>query len=77
MTRIVVTIIRTTAQREQESRAEHMTSLVKAVQSGHWPSLLGAWLHFEVSFMIWLLIGALGVSISDDFGLTATQKGFL
>src|SRR5688500_14973529 len=77
VTRIVVTIIRTTAQREQEPRAEHMTSLVTAVQSGHWPSLLGAWLHFEVSFMIWLLIGALGVSISDDFGLTATQKGFL
>jgi len=27
--------------------------------------------------MVWLLIGALGVSISADFGLTATQKGLL
>ena len=54
-----------------------MISLVKAIQSGHWPSLLGAWLHFEVSFMVWLLIGALAVSISEDFGLTATQKGLL
>jgi NNP family nitrate/nitrite transporter-like MFS transporter len=27
--------------------------------------------------MVWLLIGALGVSISGDFGLTATQKGLL
>lgn len=44
---------------------------------GHWPSLLGAWLHFEVSFMVWLLIGALGVAIAQEFDLSATQKGFL
>lgn len=34
-------------------------------------------MHFEVSFMVWLLIGALGVSLAEEFGLTATQKGFL
>jgi NNP family nitrate/nitrite transporter-like MFS transporter len=39
--------------------------------------LIGAWLHFEVSFMVWLLIGALGVFIAEDFDLSATQKGFL
>jgi len=50
---------------------------VRALQSGHWPTLVGAWLHFEVSFMVWLLIGALSIPISEDFGLTATQKGFL
>jgi len=44
---------------------------------GHWPSLVGAWLHFEISFMVWLLVGALGVSISEDFGLGPTQKGLL
>ena len=27
--------------------------------------------------MVWLLIGALGISISEDFGLSATQKGLL
>jgi NNP family nitrate/nitrite transporter-like MFS transporter len=51
--------------------------LVGAVRSGHWPSLLGAWLHFEISFMVWLLIGGLGVSIAQEFGLSATQKGLL
>lgn len=51
--------------------------VVNALRRGHWPSLLGAWLHFEVSFMVWLLIGALGVLISDDFGLSPTQKGLL
>jgi MFS transporter, NNP family, nitrate/nitrite transporter len=48
-----------------------------ALRSGHWPSLLAAWLHFEVSFMTWVLVGALGVFIAQDFGLNATQKGFL
>lgn len=54
-----------------------MMRVVDALRSGHWPSLLGAWLHFEVSFMAWLLIGALGVPISETFGLSATQKGLL
>ena len=48
-----------------------------ALRSGHWPSLLGAWLHFEVSFMVWLLVGALSIAISEEFGLSAFQKGIL
>lgn len=50
---------------------------LQALKIGHWPSLLGAWLHFEVSFMVWLLIGALGVAIAQEFDLSATEKGFL
>ena len=49
----------------------------QALRSGHWPSLLGAWLHFEVSFVVWLLIGALSIPISEEFGLSAFQKGLL
>lgn len=52
-------------------------NVIEILKSGHWPSLAGAWLHFEVSFMTWLLIGSLGVSISEEFGLSATQKGLL
>src|SRR5437867_7969803 len=51
--------------------------LLHALRSGRCQSLLAAWLHFEVSFMTWVLIGALGVFIAQDFGLSATQKGFL
>ncbi len=50
---------------------------LQGLRAGHWPSLFGAWLHFEVSFMVWLLIGALGVAISEEFSLSATQKGVL
>ena len=49
-------------------------NVIHALKRGHWPSLAGAWLHFEVSFMSWLLIGSLGVSIAEEFGLSATQK---
>jgi NNP family nitrate/nitrite transporter-like MFS transporter len=50
---------------------------LQALRSGHWPSLLGAWLHFEVSFMVWLLVGALSIAISEEFGLSDFQKGVL
>jgi NNP family nitrate/nitrite transporter-like MFS transporter len=54
-----------------------MTGILNGLKSGHWPSLIGAWLHFEISFMTWLLIGSLGVSIAEEFALSATQKGLL
>ncbi|MGH7230883.1 MAG: MFS transporter [Nitrospiraceae bacterium] len=54
-----------------------MRSVIRALRAGHWPSLVGAWIHFEVSFMVWLLVGALGAFIADEFHLTATQKGLL
>ena len=46
-------------------------------KSGHVPTLVSAFLYFDVSFMIWVLLGALGVFISQEFGLTATQKGLM
>lgn len=46
-------------------------------QSGDLPTLLGAFLYFDVSFMIWVSIGALGTFIARDFGLNATAKGLL
>ena len=45
--------------------------------TGHWPTLLSAFVYFDVSFMIWVLIGALGVFIAQDFELSATLKGFV
>jgi NNP family nitrate/nitrite transporter-like MFS transporter len=48
-----------------------------ALRNGHWPWLLAAWLHFEISFVVWLLIGALSILIVQEFVLTPTQIGFL
>lgn len=44
---------------------------------GHRPTVLAAFLHFDLSFMIWVLLGALGVSISESLGLSAAQKGLM
>ncbi|MDP3723695.1 MAG: nitrate/nitrite transporter [Candidatus Omnitrophota bacterium] len=46
-------------------------------KSGHPPTLLSAFLYFDISFMVWVLIGVLGVHIAGHFGLTASQKGLL
>ncbi|MFD0824834.1 MFS transporter [Neobacillus sp. M.A.Huq-85] len=46
-------------------------------KSGHTPSLVASFLYFDVSFMIWVLLGALGVYITKDFGLSPSQKGFI
>jgi NNP family nitrate/nitrite transporter-like MFS transporter len=44
-------------------------------RAGHAPSLVAAFTHFEVSFMCWVLIGALGIAISEDLGLAPWTKG--
>ncbi len=46
-------------------------------QAGHPPTLFSAFLYFDVSFMIWLLPGALANSIVPDFGLSDAQKGLM
>jgi NNP family nitrate/nitrite transporter-like MFS transporter len=46
-------------------------------RAGHWPTLLAAFLYFDVSFMAWVLIGSLAPSIREDFGLDPLQNGFL
>src|SRR3954463_9390757 len=44
-------------------------------RAGHTPSLIAALLHFDVSFAIWVILGALGAYIAEDLGLSAAQKG--
>lgn len=45
--------------------------------SGHTPSLVAALVHFDVSFMVWVLLGALGAYVSGDLGLSPAQKGLM
>jgi NNP family nitrate/nitrite transporter-like MFS transporter len=44
---------------------------------GHVPTLLSAFLYFDVSFMVWILIGALANAIVADLDLSAAEKGLL
>ncbi len=46
-------------------------------ESGHFPTLVASLVHFDVSFMIWVLLGALGAYVADDLGLDSAQKGLM
>jgi NNP family nitrate/nitrite transporter-like MFS transporter len=43
--------------------------------AGHPGTLVSAFVYFTVSTVVWVMIGALGVDIAEDFQLTATEKG--
>ena len=45
--------------------------------AGHPPSLAAALLHFDVSFMVWVLLGALGAYVAADLDLSSAQKGLM
>ncbi|MDP2835015.1 MAG: nitrate/nitrite transporter [Pseudomonadota bacterium] len=46
-------------------------------QSGHTPTLLSAFLYFDLAFMVWVLLGPMGVQIAADLQLTPAQKGLM
>ncbi len=52
----------------------HLRDFLKA---GHSPSLVCAFLYFDISFMVWVMLGALANAIVPDFGLNAAQKGLM
>ncbi|WP_090642719.1 NarK/NasA family nitrate transporter [Paenibacillus sp. UNC496MF] len=47
------------------------------LKSGHGPSLLSAFLYFDLSFMVWSLLGPLAVVIMGDYQMDAAQKANL
>jgi NNP family nitrate/nitrite transporter-like MFS transporter len=46
-------------------------------KSGHAPTLLMSFLYFDISFMVWVLLGVLGVYAAKDFDLSPGQKGLM
>ena len=52
----------------------HLRDFLKA---GHTPSLFCAFLYFDISFMVWVLLGALANSIVPEFGLNEQERGFM
>lgn len=47
------------------------------LKAGHPPTLLAAFLYFDLAFMVWVILGPLGVQIAKDLALTHTQKGLM
>jgi len=46
-------------------------------QAGHKPTLFSAFLYFDLSFMVWVLLGPLAVQMAVDLQLTAAEKGMM
>src|SRR5207244_1645900 len=46
-------------------------------KAGHLPTLVAAFLYFDVSFMVWVLLGPLAPFVSEDLHLTPGQKGLI
>src|SRR5438128_12500088 len=47
------------------------------LKTGHTPSLLCAFLYFDISFMVWVLVGALANSIAPELGLDDGERGLM
>lgn len=46
-------------------------------KAGHAPTLFAAFLYFDLSFMVWYLLGPLAVQIATDLQLDAQQRGLM
>ena len=45
--------------------------------AGHRPTLIAAFLYFDLAFMVWVLLGPLAPEISKSLGLTPAEKGLM
>lgn len=46
-------------------------------KAGHAPTLFAAFLYFDLSFMVWYVLGPLGVQIAADLQLTTQQRAMM
>jgi MFS transporter, NNP family, nitrate/nitrite transporter len=46
-------------------------------QAGHRPTLIAAFLYFDLAFMVWVLLGPLAPIIAADLDLSPAQKGVM
>ncbi len=47
------------------------------LKAGHTPTLLAAFLYFDLAFMVWVILGPLGVQIAKDLNLSHAEKGLM
>jgi MFS transporter, NNP family, nitrate/nitrite transporter len=47
------------------------------MKAGHLPTLFASFLYFDLSFMVWVLLGPLGVAIAGQLHLDPAHKGLM
>jgi NNP family nitrate/nitrite transporter-like MFS transporter len=53
------------------------TTTAAPATRGHTPTLIASFLHFDISFMLWVALGALGIFIAQDLQLSPAEKGMM
>ena len=44
------------------------------MKAGHLPTLFAAFLYFDMSFMVWVMLGPMGVQIAKDLSLSPARR---
>ncbi|HKU54496.1 MAG TPA: nitrate/nitrite transporter [Rhizomicrobium sp.] len=47
------------------------------LKAGHLPTLIACFLYFDLSFMVWVLLGPMAVLVAHDLNLNPGQKGLM
>jgi NNP family nitrate/nitrite transporter-like MFS transporter len=47
------------------------------LKAGHLPTLFAAFLYFDMSFMVWVMLGPVGVQIAKDLALSPAENGLM
>ncbi len=47
------------------------------LKAGHLPTLIACFAYFDLSFMVWVILGPMAVLIANDLGLNPGQKGLM
>lgn len=47
------------------------------LKAGHLPTLVCAFLYFDISFMVWVILGPLGIQIAKTLSLDPAHKGLM
>ncbi len=67
-----------TAFSDRTTRASNVpASRNSFLSAGHTPTLIAAFLYFDLAFMVWVLLGPLAPEIAKTLHLTAAQKGLM
>lgn len=66
-----------TAYWDRPSEGEGEASRTSFWKAGHAPTLIAAFLYFDLAFMVWVLLGPLAPSIAGTLALTPAEKGLM
>ncbi|MEA3541096.1 MAG: nitrate/nitrite transporter [Pseudomonadota bacterium] len=66
-----------TAYWDREAGDEAPAAPTSFWKAGHAPTLIAAFLYFDLAFMVWVLLGPLAPMISQTLALTPAEKGLM